>query len=183
MVADADREQLHDLAAEVLLRSRLAVALAIEPHQYRGILRHLQQEVAIVTEGVLAEELDLALRPAQHAGLVREHLGRLCGAGVGDQLAVGGGKVVVPEQRHLLLQRAPRVGHAEQPALPRVVDVDVRREELASGHLRMVGSSDALIHVVRPALVVTRCATAAEVNISPNVSASAALAPKPARSR
>ena len=130
-MADADREELHDLAAEVLLRLRLGVALAVEPHQHRGILRHLQQEVAVVAERVLAEELDLPLRPAQRAGLVREHLGRLHGAGVGGQLAVGGGEVVVPEQRHLLLQRAPRVDHAEHPALARVVDVDVWREEVA----------------------------------------------------
>ena len=51
-------------------------------------------------------------------------------AGVAGQLAVGGGEVVVPEQRHLLLQRAPRMNHAEHPALARVVDVDVRREEV-----------------------------------------------------
>ena len=75
VVADADREELHDLAAEVLLRLRFGVALAIEPDHHRGILRHLHQEIAEVAERVLAEELDLSLRPAQHAGLVREHLG------------------------------------------------------------------------------------------------------------
>jgi hypothetical protein len=34
--------------------------------------------------------------------------------------------VVVPEERHLLLQRPPRVDHAEQPALTRILDVRVR---------------------------------------------------------
>ena len=46
------------------------------------------------------------------------------------QLAEAGGEVVVPEQRHLLLQRTPRVDHPEHPALTRIVDVDVRREEV-----------------------------------------------------
>jgi hypothetical protein len=32
----------------------------------------------------------------------------------------------VPEQRHLLFERALRVDHAEQPALARVVDQRVR---------------------------------------------------------
>ena len=153
-MADADREQLHDFAAEVLLRLRFGVALAVEPHQHRGILRDLHQEIAVVAEGVLAEKLDLSLRTAQHAGLVREHLGRLHVAGVGDQLAVGGGEVVVPEQRHLLLQRTPRMNHAEQPALARVVDVDVGREEVLGGHLRVIRPSDARIDVVGPAFVV-----------------------------
>ena len=85
---------------------------------------------------------------------MREHLGRLHLAGVGNQLAVGRGEVVVPEQRHLFLQRSPRVDHAEHPALARIVDVDVGREEIFRRDLRMVGASDALIDVVGSALVV-----------------------------
>ena len=72
LVADADRET-HDLTAEVLLRLRLGVALAIEPHQHRDP-GHLQQEVTIVAESRTAEELDLSLWPAQNASFVREHL-------------------------------------------------------------------------------------------------------------
>ena len=74
--------------------------------------------------------------------------------GVGGELAVGGGEVVVPEHRHLFLQRAPRVHHAEHPALARVVDVDVGREQVVRGHLHVVGPADALVHVVGPAVVV-----------------------------
>jgi hypothetical protein len=96
-----------------------------------GILRDLDQQVAEVTERVLAEQLDLSLRPAQHAGLVREQLRALQHARVVGQLAEAGGEVVVPEQRHLLLQRTPRVDHPEQPALTGIVDVDVGREEVA----------------------------------------------------
>src|SRR6267154_1021910 len=95
-------------AAEVFLRLPSRVALAVEKDEHRGILRDVQQQIAEVPEGVLAEELDLSLRAPQHAGLGREHLARLRRAGVGVQLAVGRGEVVVPEQRHLFLQRAPR---------------------------------------------------------------------------
>jgi hypothetical protein len=129
-------------------------ALPIEPYQHRGILRHLKQEIAKVAERILAEEFDLSLWAAQHAGFVREHLGRLRSPRVGGQLAVGGGEVVVPEQRHLFLQRTPRVDHAEQPALARVLDVDIRRKEVFDGDLRMVGPSDARINVVGSTLVV-----------------------------
>src|SRR5262249_14938678 len=71
----------------------------------------------------------------------------------GRELAVGGGEVVVPEQRHLFLQRAPRMNHAKQPALARVLDVDVRRKKIFGGYLRVVGPSDAAIDVVRPSFV------------------------------
>ena len=124
-MADADREQLHDLAAEVLLRTRRRVALAVEPDQHRGILRDLDEQVAKVAEGVLAEHLDLPEGSAQRTGRICHHLGCLCRAGIGVQLAVGGGEVVVPEERHLLLQWTARMDHPEQPALARVVDVDV----------------------------------------------------------
>ena len=92
--------------------------------------------------------------PRSAPGLCASILAACVVAGVGGQLAVGGGEVVVPEQRHLLLQRAPRMNHAEQPALARVVDVDVRREQVARGHLRVVGPADALVDVVGPAFVV-----------------------------
>ena len=111
------------------------------------------QQVAIAPERVLAEQLDLSLRAAQHAGLRREHLRALLGTRIGGELAVGGGEVVVPEHRHLFLQRTPRVDHAEHPALARVVDVDVGREQIVRGHLHVVRPADALVHVVGPALV------------------------------
>jgi hypothetical protein len=154
VIADADREQLHDLAAKVLLRFPFGVALAVEPHDHRGILRHLQQEIAKVAKRVFAEDLDLSLWPAQRTGLVRQHLCRLHGARVGYQLAVGSGEVVVPEQRHLLLQRPPRMDHAEHPALSCVVDIYVRREEIFRDYLRVIRTSDARVDVVRPAFVV-----------------------------
>ena len=53
------------------------------------------------------------------------------GAELAGDLAVGGGEVVVPEERHLLLERALRVHHPEQPALAGVGDV-VRRLKAAA---------------------------------------------------
>jgi hypothetical protein len=44
--------------------------------------------------------------------------------------------------------------HAEHPALPGVVYVDVGREKVFRGHLRVLGPSDARVHVVWPAFVV-----------------------------
>ena len=43
-VADADREELHQLAREVLLRPRPHVRAAVEPHEHRRILRDFDRE-------------------------------------------------------------------------------------------------------------------------------------------
>jgi hypothetical protein len=40
------------------------------------------------------------------------------------------------------------VDHAEHPALPGVVDVDVGREQVVGAHLHVIGTADALVHVV-----------------------------------
>jgi uncharacterized NAD-dependent epimerase/dehydratase family protein len=70
----------------------------------------------------------LTLRAGKLAGDVGEQLGALHIAERSIELAVRGGKVVVPEERHLLLQWPPRMDHAEQPALTRIFDVRVRLE-------------------------------------------------------
>jgi hypothetical protein len=77
---------------------------------------------------MLPKKLDLALRSRQLAGLERHHLGGLNGTHNPRHLAVCGGEVVVPEQRHLFLERTLRVHHPEQPALSRVLDAGIRRE-------------------------------------------------------
>src|SRR5688572_28315265 len=69
-------------------------------------------------ERVLAQQFHLSWRTGQIAGLERHHLGADDLTGIPRHLAVGGGEVVVPEQRHLLLQRPAGVHHPEQPALP-----------------------------------------------------------------
>ena len=79
---------------------RLDVDVVVEVAQHRGVLRHVQREVAHVAERVLAEELVL------HQQLLRRRL-----------LLRRAGEVPVPEQRHLLLQRRGRRDHAVQPPL------------------------------------------------------------------
>jgi hypothetical protein len=64
VVADADGKQLHDFTTEVLLRLRLGVGLTIQPDDHRGVPGHLQEQVPVVAERVLAKEFDLSLRPA-----------------------------------------------------------------------------------------------------------------------
>ena len=69
-------------------------------------------------------------------------------------LRVGRGEVVVPEERHLLLQRPPAVHHAEQLALARVVDDRVGRELAARGDRHVFGLADVRIDVVGLLLVI-----------------------------
>jgi hypothetical protein len=155
VVADAEREQLHDLAPEVLLRTLARVRAPVEPDQHRRVLGNLDQQIAEAAEGELAEQFDLALWTRQFAGLQGHHLRTLHPAHRTRQLAVRGGEVVVPEQRHLLLQRALRVHHAEQPALPCVLDVRVRRERAAARrHADVCGLADLRVHVIRLPVVI-----------------------------
>ncbi len=76
-VRDAEREQLHDLAREVLLRLGLGVQPAVEPHQHRRILGDGDQQVAEVPQRVLPEQLELTRHAARRfAGLAGHHRGR-----------------------------------------------------------------------------------------------------------
>ena len=128
---------------------------AIEPHEHRRIARDFNQQVAKVSEREPAEQLDLSGRARQLALFERHHLGALHGAERTGDLAVAGGEVVVPEERHLLLQRTLRVHHPEQPALAGVLDVRVRRELAPSRrHADMVNLPDLRVHVVGLSFVV-----------------------------
>jgi hypothetical protein len=85
-------------------------------------------------------------------GFRRHHLrGGLAADGVRN-LAVGRSEVLMPEQRHLLLQGAPRVQHAEQPPLTRVVDGRRRRKRLHHPgrwrHGRIPALTNELINIV-----------------------------------
>jgi hypothetical protein len=61
---------------------------------------------------------------------------RFGGAELSRELGIRGGEVVVPEERHLLLQRPVAVHHSEQPPLPRVGDARARREGTCAGHAK-----------------------------------------------
>jgi hypothetical protein len=149
VVADAEREELHDLAPEVLLRAQPRVRPAVEPDDDRRVLRHLDEQIAELAKPALAEHLDLSLRARKLAGLERQHLRRQHAANGAVQLAERRREVVVPEERHLLLERPPRVHHPKQPSLPRVLDRDVRRKRAAARRDAGVrGIADLLVHVV-----------------------------------
>jgi hypothetical protein len=113
---------------------------------------------------VLAQELELTLRmcgifvrPGGHcAGAVR-------GAEPARDLAVSGGEVVVPEERHLLLERPRAVDHAEDPPLPRVGDDGRRRELTARRHAHEARLPDIRVDVVGDLLVVDELVDGAEV--------------------
>ena len=112
VVAGAEAEQLQQLAAPVLVHRGAVVLVVVQPEDHRRVLRDLQQQVAIVAHAVAAEQLDLL----QQLVVVVD-------------LRVAGGEHAVPEQRHLLFQRALRVHQ-----IVHVVDVAHRR--LAAGQQR-----------------------------------------------
>jgi hypothetical protein len=126
VVADPKREELHDLAAEVLLRALPRVQATIEPEQHRWILGDRDQQIAKAAERHRSKQLDLTLRARQFAGLEGHHARGLRASRDARDLRVRSGEVVVPEERHLLFQRPSRVQHPEQPSLPRVLDIEVR---------------------------------------------------------
>ncbi len=102
IVAHAHREQLHHLAGEVLVGGPLHVHPGIEVVEHPRILRDRDQQLAEVPGRVTLEHLDLE----QHLAVVAD-------------LALGGGEVPVPEQRHLFFERPAGVEH---PLGPPVAD-------------------------------------------------------------
>ena len=98
VVADAHREQLEQLAAEVLVRVVLHVLPVVEVDEHRRVAHDGEQQAAEVAGGVLAQ-----------GPVLQVHL-----AGVAD-LDLRRREVVVPEEGHLLFQRARRGRHAVAP--------------------------------------------------------------------
>ena len=148
-MADAEGEELHDFAGEVLLRALAHVETSVEPDQHGRILRDCHEEIPeAAAQALFAKELDLALRAGQLAALEGHHLGRLQRADRTRDLGVGGGEVVVPEERHLLFERPLCVHHAEEPTLARVFDAGVGSEGSAGGDVDVVGLADLRIDVV-----------------------------------
>ena len=155
VIAHADREQFHDLAAEVLLGRRLRVRPTVEPHQHRRVPGDVDQDVAEVAERVFAQHLDLA---AHLTGILRRLGGQIPRRFRRSQhprnLVVAGREMVVPEERHLLLQRTTAVHHAEQPPLTRVDDVRLGEKLAAGGGAHVAGCADPGVDLVRQLLVV-----------------------------
>ena len=149
VVADAEREQLHDLAAEVLLRPLPRVLPSVEPDEHRRILAPPRSSRSRKLPSAYWRNSSIWPCGPGSSPDFSAIIFVACSAadGAGD-LAVGRGEVVVPEQRHLLLQRALRVDHPEQPSLPRVLDVRVRRELTARRDADVGVLSDLPVHVV-----------------------------------
>ena len=67
VVADAEAEQLHQLAGVVLVRLALDVAVGVEPDQHGRVAADRLQQRAELAQGVLAQQAVLA----EHQGGVR----------------------------------------------------------------------------------------------------------------
>ena len=98
VVADAHREQLQELAPEVLVGVRLDVLAVVQIHQHGGILEEPDEQLAEVAGCVRPEHQIL---PEHHA--------------VVAHLVLAGREVAVPEQRELLLERPPGRQHPVRP--------------------------------------------------------------------
>ena len=154
VVADAAREQLHQFAAEVLLRLRFGIGVPVEPDQHRRISGDGDEQVAEASESARAKQLDLPLLVRRIFRRLRRHqprrVLRFDGSG---QLRIPGREVVVPEDRHLLLQGTVRVHHPEQPSLARIVGHRVRRKRSAMRRrLHVTGRADLGVDGVGDAL-------------------------------
>ena len=100
--AGAEREELHQLAAVVLVRRVLRIVGPGEPEEHRRVLRHADEQLLERAEPLAPEEAVLL----QHQPL-RAHA------------RVRGREPVVPDERHPLDQRPARAHHPVEP--PEVV--------------------------------------------------------------
>ena len=62
--------------------------------------------------------------------------------------------MVVPEERHLLLQRPPGMDHPEQPALPRVGDVLGWQKRATRGHTNQTWPPNQFVDIVFVLLII-----------------------------
>ena len=110
VVAHAHREELEQLAAEVLVGMRLDVLAVVEEHEHRRILQKADEQLAEISRRARAKHLVL---PEHHP--VVAHLVR------------AGREVAVPEQRELLLERPPGRHHAVRPPETKALRLDAVR--------------------------------------------------------
>ncbi len=125
----------------------IEAATGVRPVLHRGVRQR--------AERALAKQFDLPFLPRRILRRFRRQgargVGRLNRAG---ELRVARREVVVPEEGHLLLERAVRVDHAEQPPLPGVVDRRIGRERAVRRHPDVARLPDLRIHIVGDELVV-----------------------------
>lgn len=102
----AHGEQLHDFAGKVLIRCALYVHARIQKRQHRRVLRRADQQVSEIAGALDLEQIKLAL----HLAVVAHFF-----------FVVG--KVPMPKQRHLFLQRRGRGQHAVGPPVGQAIRV------------------------------------------------------------
>src|SRR5262245_9503398 len=113
VVALAEREELHHLAREVLVRLALAIGRRIEVDHHRRVLRDGVQKLAEIPHRVPPEEQVLAVHQVRVAHLL---LARR--------------EMAVPEKGHPLAERRRRVEHLLDPPRAEVEAApDLLREE------------------------------------------------------
>ena len=115
-VALAEREQLHQLARVVLVGLLLRRVGERQEQQHRRVLRDVGQQAAEAAQRVAAQHL--VLRELQRPVLVERR------------------EVVVPEERHLLDERARRADHLVQPP-QHVMAVLVDRVQRLAAEVRL----------------------------------------------
>ena len=99
------------------------VLVVVQPEDHGRVLRDRQQQITIVAHALLAEQLDLF----QQLVVVVD-------------LGIAGGEHMVPEQRHLLLQRAlgvHQIVHVVDVAHRRLAAGQQRRRLMAQQHIRI----------------------------------------------
>ena len=110
----AEGEELHHLAAVVLVRRLLDVLVAVQPEQHRRVRGHLEQQLVERREEVAAEQLVLL----DHQLLAADAFVRRR-------------EPVVPDERHPLDERAARAHHPVEPPAVILAPGVVRREWMA----------------------------------------------------
>jgi hypothetical protein len=103
-VEDTEREELHQLAGEVLVRDFLPIANRVEELHHRGVLRDCLDEILHAALGREPEELILGSHELDRGVEVRR-----------EELRDPGREVVVPEQHELLLGRILGLDHVVDP--------------------------------------------------------------------
>ena len=106
VVAHAHREQLEQLSSPVLVGCGPVVLVVVEPVDHGWVFGQPEEQLSIVSHPKLAEHLDLIQEVVAVVHLV-----------------VPGGEEVVPEQRHLLLERPPGVDQVVEPVRLTLRDV------------------------------------------------------------
>ena len=98
IMPNAHTEQLQQLPTPVFVDGAVVVAVVVQPVNHRRVLRQLHQQVGKSSQPLPAEHPDL-----------RRQFRRVV------HLRVPGGEKLMPEQRHLFLQRPTGVNHPIDP--------------------------------------------------------------------